>query len=110
VSDPDVQPLARLQEPDSQDRYHNYWRRFICYLLRVWESKREYGEERRDGGESNDDESDDDKLNGGRGRDLNTPDDLDNDDDREHEEIVTPDTGPIDTLKDGRRLVILTSH
>jgi hypothetical protein len=81
----------------------------------VWESKREYGEERRDGGESDDDESDDDEsdddeLNGGRGRDLNTPDDSDNDEDSEHDKTVTPDARPTDILKDARRLVILISR
>lgn len=104
VSDPDVRPLARLQEPDSQDRYHNYWRRFICYLLRVWESKQEFGEE-TDNGESDDDESD-----GGRERDWRTPDDSDEDIDSEDEDISTQDAQPTDILKDARRLVILTSR
>ena len=61
----------------------------------MWESKREYGEERRDDGKSDDDES-----NSGRGRDLNTPDDLNDDDDSKHKGTVTQDTGPTDTLKD----------
>jgi superfamily II DNA helicase RecQ len=105
VSDPDVRPLARLQEPDSQDRYHNYWRRFICYLLRVWESKQECREERRAGSES-----DDDEISNSRGRDLNTPDDSEDNEDSEDGETATQDAGPTDTLEDARRLVILTSR
>jgi hypothetical protein len=42
VSKPDVRPLTRLQEPNSQERYYNYWRRFICYCFRVWLSQQEY--------------------------------------------------------------------
>ncbi len=71
----------------------------------MWESKREYREERRD-----DDESNDDKLNSGRGRDLNTLDDSNDDEDSEYEKTATLDTEPTDTLKDARRLVILTSR
>ena len=48
VSDPDVRPLARLQETNSQDRYYNYWRRFICYCFRVWLSRQQRGEEEAD--------------------------------------------------------------
>ena len=61
----------------------------------MWESKQEYGEERRDDSKSNDDES-----NSDRGRDLNTSDDLDDDDDSKHKGIVTQDIEPTDTLKD----------
>ncbi|KAK4947069.1 hypothetical protein LTR66_014220 [Elasticomyces elasticus] len=31
----DVRPLARLQNPESQRRYAGYWKRFMCYCLRV---------------------------------------------------------------------------
>lgn len=34
-TDIDVRPLARLQNPESQLRYAGYWKRFICYCLRV---------------------------------------------------------------------------
>ena len=105
VSDPDVRPLARLQEPDSQDRYHNYWRRFICYLLRVWESKQEYEEESRD-----DSDSEDDEGHSSRGRDLTTPDDSEDDENSVNEETATQNGGATDTLKDARRLVVLTSR
>ena len=103
VSDPDVRPLARLQEPDSQDRYHNYWRRFVCYLLRVWQSKQEFGEERRVEDEREDGESD-----SGEERDLHTPDNSEDEDESKGEETATPDTEPTDTLKDARRLLVLS--
>jgi superfamily II DNA or RNA helicase len=38
ASEPDVRPLARLQNEDSQKRYAGYMSRFICYTLRVWKS------------------------------------------------------------------------
>lgn len=38
ASEPDVRPMARLQNEDSQKRYAGYMTRFICYTLRVWES------------------------------------------------------------------------
>ena len=33
--EPDRKPMARLQDPASQARYGRYWKRFICYSLRV---------------------------------------------------------------------------
>ena len=71
----------------------------------MWESKQEYREERRDNNES-----DDDKSNSDRGCNLNTPDDLDDDNDSKYEGIVTQDMGLTDTLKDAWRLVILTLY
>ena len=38
ASEPDVRPMARLQNEDSQKRYAGYMTRFICYTLRVWKS------------------------------------------------------------------------
>jgi hypothetical protein len=38
ASEPDVRPLARLQNEESQKRYAGYMTRFVCYTLRVWES------------------------------------------------------------------------
>lgn len=35
-SEPDVRPLARLQNRESQDRYADYIVRLVCYSLRVW--------------------------------------------------------------------------
>jgi len=34
-------PLARLEDDNSQDQYYNYWRRFICYCVRVWISQQQ---------------------------------------------------------------------
>ncbi|KAK5200476.1 hypothetical protein LTR16_006035, partial [Cryomyces antarcticus] len=39
----DVRPLARLQNPESQRRYAGYWKRFICYCLRVVTTDEERG-------------------------------------------------------------------
>ena len=35
ASEPDVRPLARLQNEESQKRYAGYMTRFLCYTLRV---------------------------------------------------------------------------
>lgn len=37
----DQRPMGRLQNQDSQDRYVNYWKRLICYSLRVAQSETE---------------------------------------------------------------------
>jgi hypothetical protein len=36
----DQRPIGRLQNQNSQDRYANYWKRLICYSLRVAQSER----------------------------------------------------------------------
>ncbi|THW27512.1 hypothetical protein D6D22_10755 [Aureobasidium pullulans] len=41
-SEPDVRPLAKLQNPDSQLQYASYWKRFICYILRIVQSQNEH--------------------------------------------------------------------
>lgn len=41
ASEPDVRPLAKLQNEDSQKRYAVYITRFICYTLRRWKSREE---------------------------------------------------------------------
>ena len=48
LTEPDNRPLARLQQANSQERYHNYWRRFICYCFRVWLSQQEVGTTERE--------------------------------------------------------------
>jgi hypothetical protein len=40
-TEPDRRPIARLQNPESQDRYNGYIQRFVCYFLRVWISEQE---------------------------------------------------------------------
>ncbi|KAG6042747.1 hypothetical protein E4U33_001837, partial [Claviceps sp. LM78 group G4] len=37
--DPHPQPLGRLDQPDTQTRYANYWKRLICYMIRVAQSE-----------------------------------------------------------------------
>ncbi|KAK5041475.1 hypothetical protein LTR84_002973 [Exophiala bonariae] len=34
--EPDVRPMGRLQNRDSEDRYFNLYRRFLCYIMRIW--------------------------------------------------------------------------
>lgn len=38
----DQRPMGRLQNQNSQDRYANYWKRLICYSLRVAQSERSH--------------------------------------------------------------------
>ncbi|KAH0352647.1 hypothetical protein KCU83_g3356, partial [Aureobasidium melanogenum] len=45
-SEADVRPLSRLQNPESQLRYASYWKRFICYIMRIVQRQAEH--ERRD--------------------------------------------------------------
>ncbi|KAG5920002.1 hypothetical protein E4U61_000340 [Claviceps capensis] len=54
---PDQPPLGRLQNPSSQVRYANYWKRMICYVLRVAQSDQWYeGENEVRGDEHDEDE------------------------------------------------------
>ena len=39
MNEVDQRPMGRLQNQDSQDRYANYWKRLICYTLRVAQSQ-----------------------------------------------------------------------
>ena len=58
--EPDGRPLARLENPESQERYFNYWRRCICYCLRVHFSQQEMdNQEGESVGETTTDDSDD---------------------------------------------------
>jgi hypothetical protein len=38
----DQHPMGRLQNQNSQDRYANYWKRLICYSLRVIHSEQSH--------------------------------------------------------------------
>lgn len=51
-------PMVRLQNEESLDRYIAYFRRFVCYLLRVYiaKKKREKASEVESGGESGEEE------------------------------------------------------
>ncbi|TIA27833.1 hypothetical protein D6C78_10993 [Aureobasidium pullulans] len=37
----DQRPMARLQNLESQERYVGYWKRMLCYCLRVWLARHE---------------------------------------------------------------------
>lgn len=60
--EPDTRPIARLQNKESQLRYSGYWKRFICYCLRV--SKRAL-ERRRGLGKENDGNTSDGESDSG---------------------------------------------
>jgi hypothetical protein len=63
--------MGRLQNQNSQDRYTNYWKRLICYSLRVAQSERlhkaesplllEEMEGYEEYGDEHDDDDDDDE-------------------------------------------------
>ncbi|CAD0099048.1 unnamed protein product [Aureobasidium mustum] len=81
---PDVRPLARLQNPESQERYVGYWKRMICYCLRVWCTRNEATDSESSGDSSNNDDtgSDSDEANSVHDANTNTdPDDGRDDDD-----------------------------
>jgi hypothetical protein len=42
MNEVDQRPMGRLQNRNSQDRYANYWKRLVCYSLRVAQSERSY--------------------------------------------------------------------
>ena len=100
LGEPDVRPLARLQEPNSQERYHNYWRRFICYCFRVWLSQQEHetgvneAEHDDETSDSNEDDViDDETSSSSSGDSEDAASSLD-----------------VDTMKDARRLLVFTSQ
>jgi hypothetical protein len=100
ASEPDVRPMARLQNADSQKRYAGYMTRFICYTLQVWESceaVRNTGSGRadEDGNEDGD----------GEEADVEVEDDMI---DATRSNTARKSTGSstlkVDTMKDARRL------
>jgi hypothetical protein len=54
----DQRPMGRLQNQNSQDRYANYWKRLICYSLRVARSEQSQSPSRLEDGESHDEDGD----------------------------------------------------
>lgn len=99
----DPRPIARLQNRDSQLRYAGYWKRFICYCLRV--SKRA-GEKRQQGraGESSPDCSPDSRP--GSTSDIDSGEYLDGDTDGNSDSDSNTQTARYgsDTLHDAERL------
>jgi hypothetical protein len=94
----DPRPMGRLQNQDSQDRYANYWKRLICYSLRVAQSEQQQQavdpsqlENETDGGNEEEEES--------RAEDDDATDEEDEDDGDTSSPIVLRDK-----LKDARRL------
>jgi len=88
LSEPDQRPLARLQNPESQQRYTSYMSRLLCYSLRVLQSQREQETQHDEGiGSASSDESADDR--------------------RSEDSVVDEGYGSqagIDVFKDARRL------
>ncbi|KAG9886428.1 hypothetical protein KCU98_g17623, partial [Aureobasidium melanogenum] len=83
MSEADKRPLARLQNPESQQRYVGYWKRMICYCLRVWCTRNESS--------GNGSDNDDTRSNTGSDSDdansnADTHTDTDNDDDDRNDE------------------------
>lgn len=39
MDEQDKRPLARMQNSESQERYAGYWKRLVCYCLRVWTTR-----------------------------------------------------------------------
>jgi superfamily II DNA or RNA helicase len=98
-SEPDVRPLARLQNPESQVRYSGYWKRFICYVLRVLQSQSEsYAEHNRQ------DRSGSDNASNSEEDSENSSSDEEDDDGDQHVEHERASTTSIDAMKDARRL------
>ena len=94
----DPRPMGRLQNQDSQDRYANYWKRLICYSLRVAQSEQQQRAvdpsqltNETDGGNEEEGES--------RAEDDDATDEEDEDDGDTSSLIVLQDK-----LKDARRL------
>jgi hypothetical protein len=122
LSEPDIRPLARLQEPNSQERYHNYWRRFICYCIRVWLSQQEHGT--GENGVEPGRENDRNRAGPSQRTDSNIAQHDDETRDSDDYDIIDDETSSIssgnsedvahsleiDTMKDARRLLVFTSQ
>ena len=85
-TEPDQRPIARLQNPESQDRYCGYMKRFVCYCLRVWISEQELRQrQQRDASgpasTARDDQSGSDELSSDAGGNSTDDDSKDNPDD-----------------------------
>jgi hypothetical protein len=103
ASEPDIRPLARLQNEDSQKRYAGYMTRFVCYTLRVWESCEGHRNTDFRGGlvdEGRDDEEDGDEVDDEVENDVGGATRLN--------PIISESTGSgtheVDTMEDARRL------
>jgi hypothetical protein len=61
----DQRPMGRLQNQTSQDRYANYWKRLICYSLRVARDEQAQSPSRIEDGESHDEDGHEREEDGG---------------------------------------------
>lgn len=100
ASEPDVRPLGRMQNPESQQRSASYITRLICYTFRVWQSCQVHGSAYKDVDANSEKDSDD---NGGR---VGEDDEADEDDDEPSSPLVddTESDDIIDVYQDARRL------
>jgi superfamily II DNA helicase RecQ len=94
----DQRPMGRLQNQTSQDRYANYWKRLICYSLRVARNEQGQGPSRLEDRQSHDEDGDEIEEDGDE-----------SEDDREgySSEDDGAETRPVvrgDKMKDARRL------
>jgi len=78
----DVRPMSRLQNPESQNTYAGYWKRFMCYCLRVATAVRESGEGWEDGG-ADEGEEGSEEVDGDEERDGEDDEDSESEDDEE---------------------------
>jgi len=58
IEEVDQRPMGRLQNQTSQDRYANYWKRLICYSLRVARNEQTQSPSRLEDVESHDEDGD----------------------------------------------------
>jgi superfamily II DNA helicase RecQ len=68
--EPDGKVMARLQNPASQARYARYWKRFICYCLRVADGDDGGGDSSGNNDDGSDDGSDNDEERNGMLKDA----------------------------------------
>jgi superfamily II DNA helicase RecQ len=113
-TEPDQRPIARLQNPESQDRYCGYMKRFMCYCLRVWTSEQELSQRQQSDASgaastARDDQSGSDDSSSDADSDSDEDDSEDNPDDdggdgegvHQPEKPVATD---IDPMQDAREL------
>ena len=108
----DPRPMGRLQNQDSQDRYANYWKRLICYSLRVVKSEqqRQVGDPSRAENETDSGSEEEEEEEEEEDQHAEDHDSIDEEDEEEHDTIEEDNgdtSNPIvlrDKLKDARRL------
>jgi len=74
--------MSRLQNPQGQNTYARYWKRFMCYCLRVATAVRESGKGGEDGG-ADEGEEGSEEVDGDEEQDGQDGEDSESDDDEE---------------------------